>query len=87
MFVLIERYINNTSINDFNNLAISKGIIFTKEELDFSYNFIQKNWQNILSNKDLFDINKYQEKFTKENFIKIKKLYNELLLKYSKYIK
>ena len=43
MFVLIERYINNMSIHDLNNLAISKGIGLSKDELEFSYNYIKKN--------------------------------------------
>ena len=41
MFVLIERYINNMSIHDLNNLAISKGIGLSKDELEFSYNYIK----------------------------------------------
>ena len=82
MFILIERYINNMSIHDLNNLEISKGIGLSNDELNFSYDFILKNWKNILSNKGMFDINKYQDKFSEDNFIKIKSLYKEMLLKY-----
>ncbi len=87
MFVLIERYINNMSIHDLNNLAISKGIGLSKDELEFSYNYIKKNWKNVLSNYSLFDFDKYKEKFSDENFIKIKKLIKEYTLKYGSYLK
>lgn len=87
MFILIKRYIDNMSIHDLNNLAISKGIGLSSEELEFSYNFIKKNWQNILSNKGLFDIDKYKSMYSEDNFIKIKELYKEMLVKYGNYLK
>lgn len=87
MFILIKRYIDNMSIHDLNNLAISKGIGLSSEELDFSYSFIKKNWQNILSNKGLFDIDKYKSMYSEDNFIKIKELYKEMLVKYGNYLK
>ena len=86
MFVLIERYINNLTIHDLNNIAITKGIGLSDEELEFSYNFIKKNWQTVLSNHGLFDIDKYKDKFSEENFIKIKKLIKEYTIKYSNYL-
>jgi predicted nucleotidyltransferase len=74
------------SIHDLNNLAISNGIGLNQEELEFSYSFIKKNWMSILSNKGLFDIDKYKSKYSEENFNKIKILYKELLLKYGMYL-
>ena len=41
---------------------------------------------NVLSNKGLFDIDKYKSKYSEENFNKIKILYKELLLKYGMYL-
>lgn len=87
MFALIERYINNMSIWDLQNLAISKGIDLSQEELDFSFNFIKKNWKNILTNYNSFDINKYKDNFSEENFIKINKLYKDMLFRYSGFLK
>ena len=86
MFILIERYINNMSIHDLNNLAISKGLGLSKDELDFSYNYIKKNWKNVLSNYNSFDLDKYKDKFSEENFMKINKLYKDLLFKYGRYL-
>ena len=86
MYTLIERYINNMNIYDLQNLAISKGIDLSQEELDFSFNFIKKNWKNILLSHGSFDIEKYKDNFSSENFIKIKQLIKESIVKYSKYL-
>lgn len=86
MFVLIERYINNLTIHDLNNLAISKEIYLSEEELTFAYDFIKKNWQTILANHGMFDIDKYKNKFSDENFFKIKKIIKEATIKYSHYL-
>ena len=86
MFVLVERYINNLTINDLNNLAITKEIYLSPEELEFSYEFIKKNWQNVLSNHGVFDVDKYKEHYSEENFMKIKKLIKEYSIKYSNYL-
>lgn len=87
MFVLIERYINNLTIHDLNNLAINKGIALSPEELNFSYDFIKKNWKTVLSNYSLFDIDKYKRNYSEENFFKIKQLIKEYTLKYGNYLK
>lgn len=86
MYFIVKRYVDNMSIHDLNNIAISKGIGLSKVELEFSYEFIKKNWMNVLSNKGLFDIDKYKSKYSEENFNKIKSLYKELLLKYGMYL-
>lgn len=86
MYFIVKRYVDNMSIHDLNNMAISKGIGLSKVELEFSYEFIKKNWMNVLSNKGLFDIDKYKSKYSEENFIKIKNLYKEMLLKYGMYL-
>lgn len=87
MFGLIERYIENMNINDLNNLAIGKEIYLSSDELEFSYNFIKKNWKTVLGNVYFFDIEKYKNKFSEENFSKIKKLANEGITKYGNYLK
>ena len=87
MYFIIKRYVDNMSIHDLNNLVISNGIGLSNEELEFSYQFIKKNWMSILSNKGVFDIDKYKDRFSEENFTKIKKLYKDMLLKYGSYLK
>lgn len=86
MFILIERYIDNSTIQDLNNLAIGKGIVLCPEELEFSYDFIKKNWKTVLSNHGKFNVEKYKDRFSEENFTKIKMLIKEYTLKYSHYL-
>ena len=86
MFILIERYINNMSIQDLNNFAISKGIGLSESELDFCYRFVKTNWKTILSNHGMFDVDKYQDHFSPDNFIKIKQLIKEYSIKYASYL-
>lgn len=86
MYFLIERYINNMDINDLNNFAISKGIGLSEDELNFTFKFVKQNWQTILANHGIFDIDKYQSFYTSENFTKIKQLVKEYTIKYSNYL-
>ena len=86
MFSLLERYINNLSIDQVNNYALANNISLNEEELNFTYSFIKKNWQNIFTNHGNFDISRYKDRYTEENYIKIVKLYKESLQKYSHYL-
>ena len=86
MYTLIERFIENLTIIDLKNMAISKEIDLSDDELKFSFDFIKKNWKNILNNHGIFEIDKYKDKFSPENFIKIKKLIKESLIKYAHYL-
>ena len=87
MYILIKRYIDNMDMFDLKNLALNKNIDLSDEELSFSYHFIKNNWQKVLENHGLFDIDKYKNNFSEENFIKIKKLMREYIIKYSNYLK
>jgi len=86
MFNIIERYMERITKDDINNFAIKKDIILSEEELNFTYNFVKKNYKNILSNPKLLDLNRYQNNYTKENFSKITKVYQEYSQRYSNYL-
>lgn len=86
MFVIIERYINNLDISTLKTLAMKKNINLSDDELSFSYEFVKNNWKSILSNHGIFDIDKYKDNFSEENFIKIKNLIKESIIKYNKYL-
>lgn len=86
MYILLERYISNLTIQDMNLWAMQHDLFLTDKELDFSYEFLQKNWKTILAQHGIFDIDKYKEHFSEENFKKIKKLIKEARLKYGKYL-
>ncbi len=86
MFNIIERYISKITKEDVNNFAISKNITLSESELDFTYEFLKKNALEALKNPRLFDINRYQNHYTKENFNKIVKVYEEYSSLYSRYL-
>lgn len=69
-----------------NSFALKNNIELSESELDFTYDFVKKNWKTILSNHGMFDLEKYREKFSQENFPKVQKLLKESLLKYHDYL-
>ena len=75
MLNLIERFMNNLTIDQINDFAISKNVHLSSDELDFTYNFIKKNWRSIISNPTLLNLERYQDKYSKENFIKINQVF------------
>ncbi len=87
MYMLLEKYMNSLDIEKLNNLAKQNDLELTDEELKFTYNFVKKNWNTILGNPSIFKIDKYKIMYSTENFIKIKKLYNNALNKYSHLLK
>lgn len=87
MFNVIKKYIDNMSIDDFRSLALKNDIIFNNDELSFSYKLVKTNWFNILENIDDFDLSIYQDKFSKDNYDKLCKLFKVMYDKYSIYLK
>lgn len=87
MYNMISRYILKLTKEDVNNFAIKKNIILSEDELNFVYTFIKKNWEQILGNPKLLHLERYQNNFTPENFLKIQKLCNEYSAKYQAFLK
>lgn len=83
---MIGRFMMNLKMEDVNNFALSKGINLTDSELSFTYNFVKKNWESMLSNPRLFDIDRYKGNYNHDTFIKIKKVFNEYFQKYANYL-
>lgn len=86
MYNIIERFINNMTKEDINNFALKKGANLSQNELEFTYNFIKTNYKTILNNPKLLDLERYRNKYTKENFEKISKVFQEYFQKYSRYL-
>lgn len=86
MFNLIQRYMSKISKEDINNFAIKKDINLNENELDFTYNFIKKNWNQILSNPNMLNLDRYKSNYSDENFNKIKILFNEYYSKYHRFL-
>ena len=83
---IINNFMNKLPLEDISNCASNKGITLSENELVFTYEFIKKNWESILGNPKLFNIDRYKSNYTPDNFIKIKKIYKEYLQKYSNYL-
>ena len=86
MYNLIKAYMGRMTIQDVNNFAISKNIILSAEELQFVYDFISKNWEQVVKNPKLLNLDRYKNRFSSENFEKIKKLFLEYSSRYSSFI-
>lgn len=86
MFNIIERYIGRMTKEDIRNFATSKNIDLSNNELDFTYDFVKKNYKNVLANPRLFKLERYKNNYTEENFTKISKVWNEYYQKYSNYL-
>ncbi len=86
MYNLIKAYMGRMTIQDVNNFAVSKNIYLSGEELNFVYEFINKNWEQVIKNPKLLNLDRYKDRFSKENFEKIKKLFLEYSSRYSSFI-
>ncbi len=86
MYNIIERYMNMLKKEDVNNFAIKKNVFLSESELNFTYEFLKKNWQDILKNPNVFDINRYKNQFSEENFYKVKKIFDEYYQKFKSFI-
>lgn len=86
MFNIIEKYISNLNKDDVNRFALKKNINLSNDELDFTYIFIKKNYKEILKNPSLFNMERYKEKYSRENYLKISNLFREYYSKYHKFI-
>ena len=83
MMMFAEMYINNMTMEQLNEMALSNGIKLSNDELEFSFNFIKNNWKEVLANHEDFDLSKYKDKFSDENYKKIEELINVLKAQYS----
>ncbi|MBE6140809.1 MAG: hypothetical protein E7172_04675 [Firmicutes bacterium] len=86
MYNIIERYMNKLTKEDISNFASSKNCELSDEELDFTFKFIKKNWAEILKNPNIFDINRYKNYYSEDNFLKIKKVYREYSQRFSAFL-
>lgn len=86
MYSLIERYMNKITKEDVNSFALKKNIFLNEDELTFTYDFIKKNWDKILSNPNMLNLNRYKDKYSEENFVKINDLFKEYYSKYRRFI-
>ena len=82
MYNLVKRYMDNLTKEQVMDFAQKNQVFLSPEELDFTYTFVKKNWEIIFRNPNLLKLERYKDKFSEENFIKIQKLF---ALYYQKY--
>ena len=82
MYNLVKRYMDNLTKEQVMDFAQKNQVFLSPEELDFTYTFVKKNWEMIFRNPNLLKLERYKDKFSEENFIKIQKLF---VLYYQKY--
>ncbi len=82
MYNLVKRYMDNLTKEQVMDFAQKNQVFLSPEELDFTYTFVKKNWEMIFRNPNLLKLERYKDKFSEENFIKIQKLF---ALYYQKY--
>lgn len=87
MYNIIKRFMDNLTKEQVTTFATSKDVNLSAEELDFVYIFIKKNWEQLIKNPKLLNLDRYQSNFSQDNFIKIKKLFNEYSAKYQAFLK
>ncbi len=87
MYNLVERVMARLTKEEVNNFAISKNVNLSPEELDFTYDFVKKNWEQVIKNPNLLNLDRYKDRFSSENFSKIKKLFEEYSARYQNFLK
>ena len=76
---IVDIYMNNLRKEDIINFALKKDIRLSNEELDFTYDFIKKHYKEIMQDKYKYNFKDYENRFSKENAEKIKKLISEYI--------
>lgn len=79
---LIKNYINKLTINDINGLAIKNNINLNDSELNFIYNKIKNNYNELLYNDSTNIFNELKNNVSNDNYLKIKELFTTYKNKY-----
>lgn len=82
MHDLIKKYMTNLKREDVSSFALKNNIHFNDSELDFTYEFIKKNWEAILSNPSSLQLYLYKKYYSEDNFKKLEQLINFYYQKY-----
>ncbi len=82
MYNLVKRYMDNLTIDQVRDFAIKNNVELSEEELTFTYDFVKKNWELIFRNPNLFNLERYKDRFSEANYQKIQKLIQFYYQKY-----
>ena len=82
---LLKKYINNLTIEKVNEFGVKNDIYLNNEELSFLLALIKTNIDDILVNDSKY-LNIIKNKFSEENYIKIKNLFLYYKNRYKGYL-
>ena len=83
---LIKNYISKLTKEQVTSFALMNNIVLSEDELNFTYSFIKKHGEEVIKDYNNFDIDQYQNYYTKDNFVKIKKLFKEYSEKFKPFL-
>lgn len=86
MYYIIEKYVNNLTINNINDFALKNNIILSENEQILFYDMIKKHWMDILNGNDKDIIDNLHNKLTESTFNSVMNLYNVYKNKYLNYL-
>jgi len=82
MYNLVKRYMSNLTKEQVRDFGIKNDVHLSDEELDFTFEFVKKNWEIIFQNPNLLQLERFKDRFSEENFKKIQKLISVYYQKY-----
>ena len=82
---LLKQYINKITINNINDFALKNNINLSEKELNFLFDLIKNNHENIINDIKPFETI-LKENLSNDNYQKINNLYYEYKQKYQNYL-
>lgn len=82
---LIGMYVNKMTLKDIENFFRNNNVILSEKEMMFIYDFVKRNWQELLGSYKSFDLKKYKSYFSAENYPKLESLLEVYRKKYATY--
>ena len=79
---LIKNYINKLTIQDINNIANKNNINLNDYELNFIYNQIKNNYNDLLYGDSTNIFNELKNNVSSDNYYKIMELYTKYKQRY-----
>lgn len=86
MDYIIEKYINNITINNINDFALKNNIVLTEKEQKIFYDIVKNHYKEILSGNDTKIIKKLSNELDNSTFNKVMNLYEFYKAKYRGYL-
>lgn len=84
MYDIISRYMDKLTKENIITFAQNNDINLSEEEATFIYDFLEKNWSELLGSPDTLVMSRYKDKFSEDNYLKLDRLVNQYRNKYFK---